>query len=154
MEKREPRKVRKDLPWCYEGWPDWRESYSRMEPFERDDIWEKPDIKNERAKQRTPYIMNIVGFSTFWNRLDKEADKEKQEKLAGHKSEKWTKNKPGFLEKICGAKTPTNRRWKLADEGQQRKLSVSSKKRNILQPVLSSLFSPSKRKFSNMESPF
>ena len=56
-----------------------------MEPFERD-IWEKPDIKNERAKQRTPYIMNIVGLSAFWNRLDKEADKEKQEKLAGHKS--------------------------------------------------------------------
>jgi hypothetical protein len=98
MQEREPlrNEKRKEMgmesPWCPEGWTDWRDSFSMMEALclkastekrsqERNQVQEKSEIKKERVKQKkkTPNIMNIVGFSAFWTRVDKEATKENKE---------------------------------------------------------------------------
>ena len=159
-----------ESPWCPEGWPDWRGSFSMMEALclkagaekrslERDQVQKKSEIKKERAKQRkkTPYIMNIMGFSAFWTRLDKEATKKKKENDINTKMKTEIRRNQNiwkqFLER---GPTPAGEEYLLTrvnhtDYQSGGHVTISRKKKNILQPVLLTSFSPCKRKLSNPE---
>jgi hypothetical protein len=167
-EKRKERRI--ESPWCPEGWPDWRGSFSMMEALclkagaekrslERDQVQKNSEIKKERAKQRkkTPYIMNIMGFSAFWTRLDKEATKKKKENDINTKMKTEIRRNQSIWKKFLErGPTPAGEEYLLTrvnhtDYQSGGHVTISRKKKNILQPVLLTSFSPCKRKLSNPE---